>query len=231
MKHAQHRIVFGLRSPGSELYTAWCPQTYISISSNKQGLYSGAPCQPSWVSECTICPSTWGGSLESPAPPGPTCPALEPTISPLYLELTQGRGSAASPGETQEICVVFQTNPTETRITTMLSQSVACPNLPGVKQLCSCTLKSLPQVHAMVNTPSARETATANRNVGTLINPPMAKMKFCIILGGKNSVLCSESQGGEWEMNFYKPILRAVTDLSVIVKLSLVSSHIFVFSY
>lgn len=28
-------------------------------------------------------------------------------------------------------------------------------------------------------------------------------------------------------MNFYKPILRAVIDLSLMVKLSLVSSHIF----
>lgn len=137
------------------------------------------------------------------------------------------RGSAASSGETQEICGVFQSNLTETGITTMLSQSAACQNLPGAKWLCSCTLKSLPEVHAMVNTPSARGTATANKNVGTYINPPMAKMKFCIILGGKNSVLCSESQGGEREMNFYKPILRAVIDLSLMVKLSLVSSHIF----
>lgn len=147
MKHAQHRIIFGLQSPGSELYIAGCRQTYISISSNKQGLYSKELLAS--LPECLSAPSAPApGVLTGTTSPTPTHSGSNSSGVATTPGAQRLRGSAASSGETQEICVVFQTNPTETRITTMLSQSVACQNLPGAKWLCSCTLKSLPEVHA-----------------------------------------------------------------------------------
>lgn len=160
MKHAQHRIIFGLQSPRSEFYTVWCHQTYINLFQKTQ-LVLKSSSLPAFLSiRVQHLPSTWGCSGEPP--PQPTCQTGQECL--LHLKLTDGELTATS-GETQEICVVFQTNPTETRITAMLSQSVICQNLPGAKQLCSCTLKSLPEVHATVNTSSARGTATANKNV------------------------------------------------------------------
>lgn len=148
------------------------------ISSNKHGLYSKQllASLPEYLSAAS---AQHLGVLT-----GTTTLTHTPTAQecPLHLKLTDGEFTARS-GETQEIGVAFQTNPSETRITTILSQSAACQNLPGVKQLCSCTLRSLPEVHAMVNTPSARGAATANKNLRTHRN--MVKIKFCIILGEK----------------------------------------------
>lgn len=75
--------------------------------------------------------------------PGTTTPTHTPNSSGVPTTPGAYRCRAHSK---QEICVVFQTNPTETRITTTLSQSVACQNLPETKQLCSWTLKFLPEV-------------------------------------------------------------------------------------
>lgn len=71
MKHAQHRIIFGLQSPGSELYIAGCCQTYISISSNKQGLYSKELLAS--LPECLSAPSAPApGVLTGTTSPTPT---------------------------------------------------------------------------------------------------------------------------------------------------------------
>lgn len=78
----------------------------------------------------------------------------------------------------------------------MLSQSVICQNFPGAKQLYSCTLKSLPEVHATVNIPSARGTATANKNVKNTQKHGKNEILY-YSWGKKKSVLCNESQGGE----------------------------------
>lgn len=123
---------------------------------------------PEWVQHL---PSTWGCSLEPPAPPWPTSPTAQEC--PLQLKLT------ASSGETQEICVAFQT-------LKQRSQRWVRQLLVKTFLVCSCTLKSLPEAHAMVNTPSARGTATANKKVRTHRN--MAKIKFCIILGEKKNL-------------------------------------------
>lgn len=56
----------------------------------------------------------------------------------------------------------------------------------------------------------------------------MAKMKFCNILGEKKiRESAVKARGEDGDMNFDKPVLGVVTDLSVIAKLSLVSGHIF----
>lgn len=117
------------------------PSDLHCISSNKQGLYSkAAPCRPSWRFECSICPSTWGCSLQPP--PHPCAQQLTSAHCTGSLQMESFQPVLVK----QEICVVFQTNLTETRITTTLSQSVAGQNLPGTKQPCSWTLKSLPGV-------------------------------------------------------------------------------------
>lgn len=87
------------------------------ISSNKHSLSSkAAPCQPSWYLSAAS-PQHLGVLT------GTTTPTHIPTAQecPLHLKLTHGELTATS-AQTQEICVVFKTNPTETRTTTMLSQ-------------------------------------------------------------------------------------------------------------
>lgn len=81
------------------------------ISSNKHSSSSkAAPCQHSWYLSAA--------SPQEP-PPQPTSQQLR---SAHYTWSLQMGELTATSAQTQEICVVFQTNPTETRITTMLSQ-------------------------------------------------------------------------------------------------------------
>lgn len=152
----------------------------------------------------------------------PTCPTAQEC--PQHLKLTDGEFTASS-DETQEICVAFQTNPTETRITTMLSQSVACQNLPGARQLCSCTLRSLPEVHAMVRHTFCQGSSHSQQKRKNTQKHGENEILY-YSWGERNLYSAVKAKEGN-DMNFYKPILRAVTDWSVMVKLSLVPGHIF----
>lgn len=60
MKHAQDRIIFGLQSPGSELYTAWCHQTYINLFQWTKLVLKSSSLPAFLSTECSICPAPGG---------------------------------------------------------------------------------------------------------------------------------------------------------------------------